>query len=492
MAEPIVNPEIKFTKIFINNEWVDSRSGRMFPTINPCTGKKICDVHEGDKADVDDAVIAARAAIRRGSPWRKMDPSKKGALMYRLTELMAQNLSYLASLETLDNGKPFLDAVEDINFSIDVLKYYAGWTDKICGKTIPVDGSIFTFTRHEPVGVVGAIIPWNYPIPMIVWKLGPALACGNTVVLKPAEQTPLTALYLCSLIKEAGFPPGVVNMVPGYGPTAGAAIAEHMDINKVAFTGSTEVGKLIMQASGRSNLKRVSLELGGKSPLIIFADANLDEAAMWAHGAVMNNHGQNCCAGSRTYVEESIYDQFVEKFREMGKQRQVGDPFNALTQQGPQIDEEQFNRILGLIESGKTEGATLQCGGGRWGEEGYFIQPTVFSDVKDDMRIAREEIFGPVQSIIKFSDIEDVIERANNTSYGLAAGVMTNDINKALRMSQNLDAGSVWVNCYDVLKANTPFGGFKQSGHGRELGEYALHEYTEVKTVTINFPGKNM
>ncbi|XP_060580697.1 aldehyde dehydrogenase, mitochondrial-like [Ruditapes philippinarum] len=492
MTEPIRNPDIKFTQIFINNEWVNSKSGRVFPTINPCDGKKICDVQEGDKDDIDDAVSAARAAYKRGAPWRKLDASKKGQLLNKLADLMKQNISYLASLETLDNGKPFYDAEEDIVFSIETLQYYAGWADKICGKTIPVDGSFFTFTKHEPIGVCGAIIPWNYPIPMMIWKIGPALACGNTMVLKPAEQTPLTALYLCSLIKEAGFPPGVVNVVPGYGPTAGAAIAEHMDINKVAFTGSTEVGHLIMQASGKSNLKRVSLELGGKSPLIVLADANIDDAAMWAHAAVMTNHGQNCCAGSRTYVEASIYDEFVDKCKNMASFRQVGDPFDALTQQGPQISEEQLNKILGLIETGKKEGAKLEFGGERSGEEGYFVQPTVFSDVKDDMTIAKEEIFGPVQSIIKFTDINDVIERANNSKYGLAAGVMTKDINKALMMSQNLEAGSVWVNCYDILKAQTPFGGFKQSGHGRELGEYALHEYTEIKTVTINFPEKNL
>lgn len=489
--EAIRNPDIKYTQLFINNEWCNAETGRTFPVINPCNGEKICEVQEADKADVDRAVKAARAAFKRGSKWRTMDASARGALIRKLCELMKRDISYLSSLETLDNGKPFLDSVGDIEFAIDTMMYYAGWCDKIQGKTIPTDGSYFTFTRHEPVGVCGAIIPWNYPIPMAVWKLGPALACGNTVVMKPAEQTPLTALYLCSLIKEAGFPPGVVNMVPGYGPTAGAAIAEHMDVNKVAFTGSTEIGHVVMQAAGKSNLKRVSLELGGKSPFIIFGDVDVDEAAMYAYGAIMNNHGQNCCAGSRTYVHESIYDEFVAKAKTLAELRVVGDPFNAETAQGPQVDEEQFKKVLSFIESGKSEGATLQCGGERFGDEGYFIKPTVFSDVKDDMKIAREEIFGPVQSIIKFSDVDDVLERANNSSYGLAAGVVTDNINTALMMAQGLEAGSVWVNCYDVVTPQTPFGGFKMSGQGRELGEYALHEYTEIKTVTVNIPQKN-
>ncbi|XP_052214728.1 aldehyde dehydrogenase, mitochondrial-like isoform X3 [Dreissena polymorpha] len=490
MGDPILCPEIKYTQLFINNEWVNSQSGKTFPTLNPCTGKEICQVQEADKADVDLAVKAARAAFRRGSPWRKLDASKRGQLMNKLARLMRENITYIASLETLDNGKPYLDAREDIIAATENIEYYAGWCDKIHGQTIPVDGSYFTFTRHEPVGVCGAIIPWNYPVQMLAWKLGPTLACGCTVVVKPAEQTPLTALYIASLIKEAGFPPGVVNILPGYGPTAGAAIAEHMDINKVAFTGSTEVGHLIMQAAGRTNLKRVSLELGGKSPFIILEDCDLDQAAMFAHAAVMNNHGQNCCAGSRTYVQESIYEEFVARCKAMAEMRIVGDPYDGMTQQGPQIDEEQFNKILGLIESGKQQGASLQCGGERQGDIGYFVKPTVFSDVTDDMRIAKEEIFGPVQSILKFKDIDEVIERANNTSYGLAAGVMTRDINKALKISQNLDAGSVWVNCYDVVKSQTPFGGFKKSGQGRELREYALHECTEIKTVTINFPEK--
>lgn len=488
---PDPNIKVKYTQLFIKNEWVNSVSGKTFPVVNPATEKVICEVQEADKADVDKAVAAARAAFAIGSPWRTLDASTRGKLIHKFADLVIRDLEYLANLETLDNGKPFLDAVEDIKASVEVFRYYAGWCDKIQGRTIPVDGTYFTYTRHEPVGVCGQIIPWNYPFMMVSWKLGPALACGNTVVLKPAEQTPLSALYCASLLKEAGFPPGVVNVVPGYGPTAGAAISEHMDVDKVCFTGSTEVGKLIMQAAGRSNLKRVSLELGGKSPLIVFADADLETSVQWAHGAIMSNHGQSCCAGSRTFVEESIYDQFVELSKTMAENRTVGDPFDAVTMQGPQVDQEQFEKVLAYCRYGKEDGATLQTGGVRVGDCGYFVRPTVFSDVKDDMRIARDEIFGPVQSIIKFKDINEVIERANRTSYGLAAGVITKDIDKALTLAHSLQAGSVWINCYDAITPQTPFGGFKQSGHGRELGEYALKEYTEIKTVTIKLPSKN-
>lgn len=485
------NPEIKYTKLFINNEFVDSQSKKKFPTINPTNGKKIIDVAEADKADVDLAVKAAKAAFQRGSEWRNLDASARGKLIYKLADLIERDAAYLASIETLDNGKPYGDSQFDINCTIDVFRYYAGWPDKIHGKTIPVDGNFFTFTRREPVGVVGQIIPWNYPLLMLSWKWGPALAAGCTIVLKPAEQTPLSALYVASLVKEAGFPPGVINVVPGYGPTAGAAIASHPDVNKVAFTGSTEVGHLIMEMAAKSNLKRVSLELGGKSPLVVCEDANIDEAVKIAFNAIFANHGQNCCAGSRTFVHADIYDTFVKKAAEKAKQRKVGDPFSSETAQGPQIDEEMFNKVLGLIESGKKEGAKLETGGSRIGTVGYFVEPTVFSNVSDNMRIAKEEIFGPVQQIIKFSTLEEAITRANNTSYGLAAGIITNDIKKALTYSQAVQAGSVWVNCYDAVVPQAPFGGFKQSGTGRELGEDSLKEYLEVKTVTVQIPQKS-
>ncbi|XP_012942591.1 aldehyde dehydrogenase, mitochondrial [Aplysia californica] len=483
--------EIKYTKLFINNEFVDAIRGKTVPIINPATEKVLCEVQAAEKDDVDLAVKAATDAFKLDSPWRSMDASKRGRLLSKFAELLERDSEYLAAVETLDNGKPYFDANDDVTATIDVFKYYAGWCDKICGKTIPTDGPYFTYTRHEPVGVCGQIIPWNYPINMLSWKLGPALACGNTVVLKPSELTPLTALYCGQLFKEAGFPPGVVNIVPGYGDAAGAAIASHMDIDKVAFTGSTDTGRKVMTAAAQSNLKRVSLELGGKSPLIIFADCDVDYAATCAHGAIMYNHGQNCCAGSRTFVQEEIYDKFVEKSRELVQNRSVGDPFDPLTQQGPLVDRKQFDKVLHYMKRGKEEGATLVFGGERVGSQGFFVQPTVFADVEDKMSIATDEIFGPVQSILKFRTMEEVIERANNTRYGLAAGVITNDINKAFRISQSLQAGSVWVNCYDIVTCQTPFGGFKQSGVGRELGEYALKEYTEVKTVTVQIPQKN-
>eukprot|EP01027_Heterolobosea_sp_BB2_P006902 GEZU01010340.1.p1 GENE.GEZU01010340.1~~GEZU01010340.1.p1 ORF type:complete len:384 (-),score=167.56 GEZU01010340.1:605-1756(-) len=378
-----------------------------------------------------------------------------------------------------------------INRSISIYlsmyyRYYAGWADKLQGKTIPVNGNYFSYTRHEPVGVVGQIIPWNFPLLMQAWKLGPALAAGCTVVMKPAEQTPLTALRVGELIIEAGFPPGVVNILPGYGPTAGQAIARHMDVDKIAFTGSTEVGRLMHKYSQESNLKRVTLELGGKSPNIIFADANLDQAIAAAHSGLFFNMGQCCCAGSRVFVEESIYDKFVEKSVEAARKRKVGDAFAKGVESGAQIDQEQFDKILSYIESGKQEGAKLMCGGKRLGDKGFFIEPTVFADVKDDMKIAREEIFGPVMSIIKFKTIEEVIERANNSNYGLAAAVFTKDITKAINVSNGLRAGTVWVNCYNVFDSAQPFGGYKESGHGRELGEYGLMNYLEVKAVCIN------
>ncbi|KAL5004464.1 hypothetical protein ScPMuIL_017920 [Solemya velum] len=492
MPPPNRNPEIKYKQIFINNEFVNSVSGKTFPTINPSTGEKICDVQEGDKDDVDKAVAAANAAFKIGSSWRTMDASKRGRLLNKLADLIERDQAYIASVETLDNGKAYRSAYGDVTFAIQLFRYFAGWADKNHGQTIPVDGDYFCFTRHEPVGVCGQIIPWNFPVLMCALKLAPVLSTGNVCVVKPAEQTPLTALIIASLIKEAGFPPGVVNFVPGFGPTAGAAISNHMDITKSASPDLRRlVGHIIMQAAGASNLKRVTLELGGKSPIIIFADADLDDAVKGSHDAIMNNMGQICFAGSRTFVQEEIYEEFVRKSIEKAKGRKVGDPFESHNENGPQIDDEQFKKIFTLIESGKKQGAKLQCGGGRIGDKGYFIEPTVFSDVTDDMQIAREEIFGPVQSIIKFKTIEEVIERANKTTYGLAAAIFTNDINKALMFSQGVQSGSVWVNCYGVTSCGAPFGGFKKSGIGREMGEYGLKEYTEVKSVVMKIPQKN-
>jgi aldehyde dehydrogenase (NAD+) len=476
---------VSATKLLINNQWVDSASGKTFPTINPATGEVICQVAEADAADVDYAVRAARHAFEQG-PWRTAAASERGRLLNRLADLIERHADELARLESLDNGKPYAVAsAADLPLTIACYRYYAGWADKVQGRTIPVNGNYFCYTRLEPVGVVGQIIPWNFPLLMQAWKLGPALATGNTVVMKPAEQTPLTALRVGELIMEAGFPPGVVNLLPGYGPTAGAAIARHMDVDKVAFTGSTEVGHLILEASAKSNLKRVTLELGGKSPNIVFADADMDQAIEGAHFALFFNQGQCCCAGSRLFVEEKAYDEFVERSAARARRRTVGDPFDPATEQGPQVDQDQYDKVMHYIESGKREGARLVCGGGSVGDRGYFIQPTVFADVKDDMAIAREEIFGPVMSIIKFRDIDDVVRRANRTEYGLAAAVWTRDIGKAHAIANSVRAGTVWINCYDVFDAAAPFGGFKQSGMGRELGEYGLQQYTEVKTVTM-------
>jgi aldehyde dehydrogenase (NAD+) len=491
MATVLTEPKsaqvpIKQTKILIDNKWVDSVSGKTFETINPATGEVIAKVAEADSADVDLAVKAARKAFHSKAPWRRMSASERGKLINRLADLIEKNAEELATLESIDNGKPrHVAMAADLPLTIACYRYYAGWSDKIQGKTIPISGDYFCYTRHEPVGVVGQIIPWNFPLLMQAWKLGPALACGNTVVLKVAEQTPLSALRIGELILEAGFPEGVVNILPGYGPTAGAAIARHMDVDKVAFTGSTEVGHLIMKAAAETNLKRVTLELGGKSPNIVFADADMDSAIEGSHFALFFNQGQCCCAGSRLFVEEKVYDEFVERSTERAKRRTVGNPLDKSTEQGPQVDNDQFNKVMSYVESGKKEGAKLMCGGERVGDRGYFVAPTVFADVKDDMKIAQEEIFGPVLSILKFKDMDDLIERANKTMYGLAAAVWTRDITKAHHVANNVRAGTVWVNCFDVFDAAAPFGGFKQSGIGRELGEYGLQQYSEIKTVTV-------
>ena len=484
-AAPQQTVPITATRLLINNRWVDSISGKTFKTLNPSTGEEICSVAEADKADVDLAVKAARTAFEKG-PWRRMAAAERGKLLNKLADLIEKNADDLARLEALDNGKPYKVAkAADLSLTVACYRYFAGWADKIQGKTIPIPGNYLCYTRLEPVGVVGQIIPWNFPLLMQAWKLGPALACGNTVVMKPAEQTPLTALRVGELIVEAGFPEGVVNILPGYGPTAGQAISRHMDVDKVAFTGSTEVGHLIMEAAAQTNLKRVTLELGGKSPNIVFADADMDKAIEGSHFALFFNQGQCCCAGSRLFVERKAYDQFVERSVDRAKRRTVGDPFDPKTEQGPQVDQDQFNKVMSYIDAGRKEGASLLCGGDRAGDRGYFVQPTVFADVNDDMTIAREEIFGPVMSIIPFESIDEVVERANNTTYGLAAAVWTKDITKAHAIAGGVRAGTVWVNCYDVLEAAAPFGGFKQSGIGRELGEYGLQQYTEVKTVTV-------
>jgi aldehyde dehydrogenase (NAD+) len=472
------------TKMLIDGKWVDSQSGKTFPTINPATEEVIAEVAEGDAADIDLAVKAARRAFDYG-PWRKTDARDRGRLLNRLADLIEQNFDELAELETLDNGKPISESrAADLPLVIDCFRYYAGWADKIHGQTIPIRGNHFCYTRKEPVGVAGQIIPWNFPMLMVAWKWGPALAAGCTIVMKPAEQTPLSCLRMGELAMEAGFPAGVINIVPGYGETAGDALVRHPLVDKIAFTGSTEVGQIIMRNAAET-LKRVTLELGGKSPNIVFADADLDKAVEGALTAMYLNQGQCCCAGSRQFVEDSIYDQFIDKLAKKVAARKLGDPFDPKTEQGPQVDKTQYDRIMGFIEHGRSQGARCVTGGERFGDKGYFIKPTIFADVKDDMKIAVEEIFGPVLTVLKFKDLEEVVLRANRTDYGLAAAVWTRDIGKAHRIANEVRAGTVWVNCYDVFDAAAPFGGFKRSGLGRELGEKALDNYTELKTVTV-------
>ena len=485
--EPVHKPSVDLhqTKMLIDGEWVDSVSKRTFETINPATGEVITRVAEGGKDDVNRAVAAARKAFESG-PWKKMTARARGRLLYKLADLIELHIDELAALETLDNGKPITDSRNiDLPLVIECYRYYAGWADKIEGRTIPVNGPYFCYTRHEPVGVCAQIIPWNFPLLMQAWKWAPALAAGCTIVLKPAEQTPLTALRVGELAMEAGFPPGVVNIVPGFGETAGAALSEHMDVDKIAFTGSTEVGHLIMRAAGRSNLKRVSLELGGKSPNIVLADADLDAAIEGAFIGLFLNQGQCCCAGSRLFVQKRIHEEFTERMLARTAQQKLGDPFDPATTQGPQVSQEQFDKVMGYIDSGRETGAKLLTGGERWGERGFFIEPTVFDDVKDEMKIAQDEIFGPVMSIMPFDDVDEVIARGNRTTFGLAAAVWTRDMSKAHRIAAELKAGTVWINCFDVFDTAAPFGGYKQSGLGRELGEYALENYTEVKTVTM-------
>jgi phenylacetaldehyde dehydrogenase len=478
----------KTRKMLINGKWVEAVSGKTFSTFNPATGEILAQVAEGDREDIDLAVKAARAAFETG-PWSKLTPSERGRLIWKLADLLEQNLEEFAELETLDNGKPFTIAkAADVPLAVDLFRYMAGWATKIEGHTIPISvpytpgAKYLAYTVREPVGVVGQIIPWNFPLLMAAWKLGPALATGCTVVLKPAEQTPLTCLRLGELIQEAGIPDGVVNIIPGYGETAGAALAAHSDVDKIAFTGSTEVGKLILHAAA-GNLKKVSLELGGKSPNIVLGDADVKTAAAGAASAIFFNHGQCCCAGSRLYVDKKIFDEVVDNVSQRAAKIRVGPGMDSTTDMGPLVSEEQLNRVCGYLESGRSEGAKATVGGERHGDKGYFVKPTVLVNTNPKMKVVQEEIFGPVVTAIPFDDADELVTQANDNIYGLAAGIWTKDIQKAHRLASQLRAGTVWINCYNIFDAALPFGGYKQSGWGREMGREALEMYTEVKAV---------
>jgi phenylacetaldehyde dehydrogenase len=478
-------------RILIDGKWVDSASGKTFPVYNPATGEEIAQVAEGGKEDINRAVEAARKTFE-DSPWRRMTPSERGRVIWKIGDLILENLDELAELDSLDNGKPIAVArVADVPLSADLFHYMAGWVTKIEGNTIPISvpyapGAKFhAFTMREPIGVVGQIIPWNFPLLMAAWKLGPVLATGNTVVLKPAEQTPLSALRLGELMQEAGVPNGVVNIVPGYGETAGAALAAHNGVDKVAFTGSTEVGKLIVQAAA-GNLKKVTLELGGKSPNIVFKDAeDLEVAIQGAASAIFFNHGQCCCAGSRLLVEKEIFKDVVAGVSEAAQNIKIGPGLAAGTEMGPLVSQEQLERVTGYIDTGQSDGACIVTGGQRLGDRGYFVSPTVITDAQPEMSIVQEEIFGPVVVAEPFQKIEELLPVANDTIYGLAAGIWTRDISKAHRVAEQLRAGTVWINCYNIFDAALPFGGYKQSGWGREMGHEVLDLYTETKAVCI-------
>jgi phenylacetaldehyde dehydrogenase len=475
-------------KMLIDGKWADAASGKTFPTYNPATGEVLAHVAEGDREDIDRAVKAARAAFETG-PWSKMTPSERGRIIWKLADLLEENTEEFATLETLDNGKPLKVARgADVPLAVDLFRYMAGWATKIEGTTIPISvpytpgAKYLAYTQRDPVGVVGQIIPWNFPLLMAAWKLGPALAAGCTVVLKPAEQTPLSCLRLGELMEEAGFPDGVVNIVPGYGETAGAALAAHPDVDKVAFTGSTEVGKLILHAAA-GNLKKVSLELGGKSPNVVFGDVDIEAAIAGSTSAIFFNHGQCCCAGSRLYVEEKIFDKVVEGVADRAGKINVGSGMDDATDMGPLVSEEQLNRVCGYLDAGFNEGAKAVTGGSRHGDKGYFVKPTVLVNTDEKMKVVREEIFGPVVTAIPFKDADDLVTKANDTVYGLAAGIWTKDIQRAHRLASQMKAGTVWINCYNIFDAALPFGGYKQSGWGREMGHAAIDMYTEVKAV---------
>jgi len=470
-------------QLLIGGKWTPAKSGKTFETINPANEEVLALAAEGDKADVDEAAKAARKAFESGK-WSEMGPHQRARYLFKIADLIEQHADELATLETLNNGIAISLARGMVAGAVDTFRYYGGWVTKIYGETNPSAPGFFNYTLREPVGVCGQIIPWNGPIAMLAWKIAPALACGNVSILKPAEQTPLTALRIGELILEAGIPEGVVNIITGFGETAGAAIASHPDIDKVAFTGSTEVGKLILQASA-GNLKRVSLELGGKSPNVIFSDADLESAVPSSVSGFTMLSGQVCCAGTRVFVQRDFHDRFVDALTRYTSEVKVGNPLDARTTVGPLVSKDQFDRVKGYFEVGKNEGAKTTVGGNFPGGKGYFVNPTVFVDVKNDMRIAREEIFGPVASVIPFKDENDAVLQGNDTTYGLAAAVWTNDVARAHKVARALRAGTVWVNCYNNIDPISPFGGYKQSGIGRELGKHSIELYTQIKSVYV-------
>ena len=478
--------EIKQTKLFIDGKFVDAESGKTFATINPATGDVLAQIAEADKADIDKAVAAARRAFESG-PYPKMTARERGRLLTKLGNLIRDNAEELARLETLDNGKPITESrYVDIGMSAGTFEYYGGWADKLEGTVIPVDGNFLNYTRREPVGVVGQIIPWNFPLGMLSWKIAPAICAGNTVVLKPAEQTPLSALRFAELCVEAGVPDGVINIVPGYGETAGAAISEHPDLDKIAFTGEWKTGQIIMRAAS-GNLKRVSLELGGKAPNIVFDDADIPAAIAGVRTGIWFNQGEVCCAGSRLFIQNGIHKEFVEELVVTAKSIKVGDPMDETTQQGAQVSQEQFDKIMSYMDIGVNEDkAELACGGHRIGDKGFFVEPTVFDGVTNDMRVAQEEIFGPVVVAIDFKDVDEVIAAGNKIMYGLSAGIWTKDLQKAHKVAHGLRAGVVWINTFNAFDPASPFGGFKLSGFGRENGKQALDLYTEWKSIWVN------
>jgi aldehyde dehydrogenase (NAD+) len=472
------------TQLLIGGQFRDSLSGKRFSTINPATEEILAEVSEGEEPDIDAAVKAARTAFNHKS-WRNMGARERSKLLWKIGDLIMQNADELALIETMDNGKPIFEARNiDVPSAAETFYYYAGWCTKIEGETIPVPGNFLNYTLREPYGVCGIITPWNFPLLMVAWKLAPALACGNTAVLKIAEETPLSGLRLGQLCMEAGLPDGVVNIVPGFGETAGRALVAHPDVDKISFTGSTEVGKEIMRTAA-DTLKKISLELGGKSPNIVFADADIDAAAKGAFNGIFYGKGEVCNAGSRLLVQESVHDQLMEKLLARARKLEPGDPLDPKTRLGALVSAAQMDKVLGYVEFGKKEGATPVLPGGRIDAPGYFVKPTIFDSVNQSMRIAQEEIFGPVLSVLTFSDVDELVEKANATIYGLAAAVWTRDIGKAHKLVQRLQAGTVWINAYNMTSPESPFGGYRQSGHGRELGKYGIDLYSQIKSVWV-------